>query len=93
MEPQWQKHRDQSIWPYWHSVRFELIYSYRYYYLGHIDKAKYYHSKATKGEVEPTDSKIRKIYAGLEKRRHNEYSTQSTRIDKGNFSSFGKQIV
>ena len=44
---------------------------YRYYYLGNIEKSKYYHSRLINGSYEPKDSLIRNIYQNIKKRKLN----------------------
>ena len=43
----------------------------RYYYLGNIEKSKYYQSRVLNGNYEPKDSVVRAIYSSIGRRVNN----------------------
>ena len=43
--------------------------SIQYFYLGDIERSKYYHDRAITGSIEPKESKIRTIYSSIEMSR------------------------
>ncbi|CAI2387411.1 unnamed protein product [Moneuplotes crassus] len=52
----------------------------QYFYLGNIEKSKYYHSRWLNGSYEPNTSNIRKVYSSISKRKFNYPITKESKL-------------